>query len=86
MGDAAFGAEAGYLLASEIGSIIGDDSVGISKRHTMFSQRNLTICCPLISESGITSIHLVSSRWLLVENAAGGMIMGEVRLHLVPIA
>ena len=28
MGDVIFGTEAGYLLAGEVGSIVGDDSVG----------------------------------------------------------
>jgi len=28
VGDVVFGAKAGYLLAGEVGSIVGDDSVG----------------------------------------------------------
>jgi len=59
MGDVVLSAETGHLLAGEISSVVGDDSGGIPKRHTMFWQRNLTICCSLTLESGAASICLV---------------------------
>ena len=37
MGDVVFGAEVGRLLAGEIGSVIGDDSVGESRSGILCS-------------------------------------------------
>jgi len=54
MGDIVFGTKPGHLLAGEISSVVGDDCAGISKQHTMFYERNLTICCLLNSESDIS--------------------------------
>ena len=60
MSGVVFGAEAGYFFAGEVGSVVEDDSMGNPEAaYTMFCQRNLTICCPLTSESGTASIHLV---------------------------
>ena len=59
MGDVVFGVEAGHLLTGKISSIVRNDSVGIPKLHTIFCQRNLTICYPLTPESDTASIHLV---------------------------
>ena len=54
-----FSAEAGYLLAGEIGSVVEDDSVGNLEATYYVLPEELDNCCPLISESGIASIHLV---------------------------
>jgi len=59
MGDFILDAEAGYLLAGKVRSVVGDDGVGYPKRHTMFCQRNLTICCPVTSERDTALTHLM---------------------------
>ena len=59
MGDLALDAEADYLLAGKVCSFVGMIVWGSPKRHTIFCQRNLVICCPVTSESGTVSTHLV---------------------------
>jgi len=51
MGDV-LGAKAGHMLASEIHSVVGDDSVGDPEANTMLCQRNLIISCSLTLEGG----------------------------------
>ena len=59
MGDLVLGVETGYLLAGKVCSVVGDDGVGEPEATHYFCQRNLIICCPMTSESGTVSIHLV---------------------------
>jgi len=58
VGDLILGTEARHLLARKIGPIVGDDGMK-PMRHTIFCQKNLTICCPVTSESDNASPQLV---------------------------
>jgi len=59
MNELVLGAETGHLLADKVCSVIRYDVRGSSKQHTMFYQRNLTICYLVTSESGTTLTYLV---------------------------
>ena len=52
-------AEVFHMLAREVGSIIEEDAMSKLKVTNNVCQTNFTIYCPVTSESGTTSIHLV---------------------------
>ena len=59
MCDLVLSTETGHLFASKVRFLLEMIVEESLKQHIMFYQRNLTICCPVTSKSGIASIYLV---------------------------